>query len=148
MPVFRYPSPCTTLKRSKINHKMLHSYVRTDPVQPKERFVNSESVVYQHLSDEYQLFLGGGGSSFWRASAVGDLASCSGRLLVLGGLLLVAVRWFSCGIPAAAFFRASTTRRTITARWSVQCCHTSIKAGTTYAQMSPRYSPSPSHSSP
>jgi len=74
-----------------------------------------ESAVHQHLSDEYHFFLGGGGSSFWRASAVGKLVSCSGRLVVLGGLLLVAVRGFSCGMPAAAFFRASTTRRTMTA---------------------------------
>jgi hypothetical protein len=76
--------------------------------------------IYQHLSDEYHFCLGGGGSSFWRVSTVGDLVACSGRLLVVGGLLRVAVSGSSCGMPAAAFFRASTTRRTMTAQGSVK----------------------------
>jgi hypothetical protein len=76
-------------------------------------------VVHQHLSLEYHFTLGGKGSSFCEVSAVGKITSFSPLLLVLGGLLRVVVSGSSCGRPAAAFFRASTTRRTMTAQRSV-----------------------------
>ena len=77
-------------------------------------------VDYQHLSEEYQAFFGGCGSSFCDVSVVEADVSCSGRLVSAGGLLCGFEDGSSCGIPAAAFFRASTTRRTMTAWWSAR----------------------------